>query len=319
MNLNLFGIHHLTAVSSQIQQNYRFYTKVMGLRLVKRSVNQDDVSAYHLFYSGDRKGAPGNDFTFFDWDIPREQRGTHSIVRTTLRVNGSTALSWWADWLSENQVTHTGISEIDGRETLLFEDPEGQRLALINDKGQGDPVEPWEGSAVPAGNVIRGQGPIMISVPDLKYTDVVLTTVLNMRQVRQYVHPEVTANQVYVYEMGNGGPHAELHVAVQPELPVAQLGAGGVHHVAFRTVDADYEEWLHRLRQFRVPNSGEVDRFWFRSIYFREPNGILFELATDEPGFGIDEDLETLGQRVVLPPFLEPRREAIVQNLKPLD
>lgn len=319
MNLNLFGIHHLTAVSSQIQQNYRFYTKVMGLRLVKRSVNQDDVSAYHLFYSGDRKGAPGNDLTFFDWDIPREQRGTHSIVRTTLRVNGSTALSWWADWLSENQVTHTGISEIDGRETLLFEDPEGQRLALINDKGQGDPVEPWEGSAVPAENVIRGQGPIMISVPDLKYTDVVLTTVLNMRQVRQYVHPEVTANQVYVYEMGNGGPHAELHVAVQPELPVAQLGAGGVHHVAFRTVDADYEEWLHRLRQFRVPNSGEVDRFWFRSIYFREPNGILFELATDEPGFGIDEDLETLGQRVVLPPFLEPRREAIVQNLKPLD
>lgn len=291
----------------------------MGLRLVKRSVNQDDVSAYHLFYSGDRKGAPGNDLTFFDWDIPREQRGTHSIVRTTLRVNGSTALSWWADWLSENQVTHTGISEIDGRETLLFEDPEGQRLALINDKGQGDPVEPWEGSAVPAENVIRGQGPIMISVPDLKYTDVVLTTVLNMRQVRQYVHPEVTANQVYVYEMGNGGPHAELHVAVQPELPVAQLGAGGVHHVAFRTVDADYEEWLHRLRQFRVPNSGEVDRFWFRSIYFREPNGILFELATDEPGFGIDEDLETLGQRVVLPPFLEPRREAIVQNLKPLD
>lgn len=317
--MNLKGIHHLTAVSSRIRDNYQFYTTVMGLRLVKRSVNQDDVSAYHLFYSGDKKGAPGNDLTFFDWDVPREKRGTHSITRTYLRVNGMNALSWWSEWLKENDVNHNGIQQIDGRATLLFEDPEGQRLALVDDGGQGDPHEAWERSAVPAENQIRGQGPIMLSVPELNYTDMMLTKVMNMRQVRQYVHPETGTHTVFVYEMGAGGAHAELHVAEQPDLPPAQPGAGGVHHVAFRTNDAEYGEWLRLLKSYRIPNSGEVDRYWFRSIYFREPNGILFEIATDEPGFGVDENIETLGEKIVLAPFLEPRRAEIIANLKPLD
>jgi glyoxalase family protein len=320
IHVDLTGIHHLTAVSSRIRENYRFYTEVMGLRLVKRSVNQDDVSAYHLFYSGDRRGTPGNDLTFFDWDLPREQRGTRSIVRTSLRVNGLSALKWWADWLREHGVEHRGIGEIDGRATLLFEDPEGQRLALVDDGGQGDPHEPWERSPVPPEYQIRGQGPIVLSVPDLQNTDAMLTTVLNMRQVRHYAHPEHKEHTVYVYEMGAGGPHAELHVAVQPDLPVAQLGAGGVHHVAFRTPnETEYHEWTRRLKFFRVPNSGEVDRYWFKSLYFREPNGILFEIATDGPGFAVDEDPDKLGEKIVLPPFLEPYREQIVANLKPLE
>lgn len=317
--MNLTGIHHLTAVSSRIRDNYQFYTKIMGLRLVKRSVNQDDISAYHLFYSGDKRGVPGNDLTFFDWDVPREKRGTHSIIRTYLRVNGIHNLSWWSDWLKEHNVKHEGIQQIDGRATLLFEDPEGQRLALIDDGGQGDPHQIWERSSVPADSQIRGQGPVMLSVPELNYTDMMLTEVMNMRQVRQYPHPENGTDTVYVYEMGLGGPHAEVHVAVQPDLPPAQPGAGGVHHVAFRTNDAEYQEWLRRLQQYRIPNSGEVDRYWFRSLYFREPNGILFEIATDEPGFGVDEDMETLGEKVVLAPFLEPRRAEIIANLKPLD
>lgn len=320
MELNLLGIHHLTAVSSQIRENHQFYTKVMGMRLVKRSVNQDDVSAYHLFYSGDKRGTPGNDLTFFDWDIPRERRGSNSIVRTYLRVNGQRALAWWADWFREQGVRQGEISEIDGRATLLFEDPEGQRLALIDDGGQGDAHEPWGRSPVPADHQIRGQGPIMLSVPDLRLTDLVLTKALNMRQVRCYAHPEDGRFTVYVYEMGPGGPHAELHVAEQPDLPPAQLGAGGVHHVAFRTPnEEEYHEWIRRIQSLRIPNSGEVDRYWFRSLYLREPNGILCEIATDGPGFAVDENAEALGEKVVLPPFLEPRRAEIVANLKPID
>ncbi|WAH39162.1 ring-cleaving dioxygenase [Alicyclobacillus dauci] len=318
--MNLTGIHHLTAVSSHIRENYQFYTKVMGLRLVKRSVNQDDVSAYHLFYSGDKRGTPGNDLTFFDWDIPKEQRGSNSIVRTYLRVNGQSALSWWAGWLEDQGVKHGGINEVDGRATLFFEDPEGQRLALVDDGGEGDPHDAWDRSPVPAENQIRGQGPIRVSVPDLGPTDMLLTKALNMRQVRQYPDPESGKYTVYVYEMGAGGPHAELHVVEQPDLRPAQLGAGGVHHVAFRTpTDHEYHEWIRRIRSFRIPNSGEVDRFWFHSLYLREPNGVLFEIATDGPGFDVDEDPETLGEKVVLPPFLEPHRAEIVANLKPID
>lgn len=318
MELNLTGFHHLTAVSSQIRENYQFYTKVMGMRLVKRSVNQDDVSAYHLFYSGDRRGVPGNDLTFFDWDIPKKQRGGNSIIRTYLRLNGQNALSWWADWLREHGIKHDGISELDGRAAILFVDPEGQRLALVDDGGHGDPHEAWTRSSVSAANQIRGLGPIMLSVPDLRPTDLLLTKTLNMRQTRHYAHPE--DGIVHVYEMGSGGPHAELHVAEQSDLPPERLGAGGVHHVAFRTPnEEEYHEWIRRIQSFRIPNSGQVDRHWFHSLYFREPNGILFEIATDGPGFAVDENAETLGEKVVLPPFLEPQRSEIVANLKPID
>jgi glyoxalase family protein len=316
--MNLLGIHHLTAISAQIRENNQFYTGTMGMRLVKRSVNQDDVSAYHLFYA-DAKGSPGTDLTFFDWPAPRERRGTRSIVRTNLRVSGSTALEWWKTRLHEHGVHHGGIAEIDGRLTLPFEDPEGQRLALVDDGGQGDEPVAWSRSPVPAEYQIRGLGPIVISVPMLNPTDEVVTRALNMRQARDYAHPENPATRVHVFEMGDGGAHAELHIAVQPDLPVARQGAGGVHHVAFRTPDADYDAWADRLNDLHVPNSGPVDRFWFRSLYLREPNGVLFEIATEGPGFGVDEDEATLGEKVVLPPFLEPHRAQIVANLKPID
>ena len=159
-----------------------------------------------------------------------------------------------------------------------------------------------------------------MSVPKLAPTDLILTKAMLFRPVREYPHPEHPRHTVHVYEMGAGGPHAELHVAVQPDLPATGPGAGGVHHVAFRTPnDEEYAEWAHRLTTLGVPNSGEVDRYYFRSLYFREPNGVLFEIATDGPGFAVDEDPATLGEQVVLPPFLEPRRAAIVAGLKPID
>ncbi len=315
--MELTGIHHLTAVSARIRENHLFYTRTMGMRLVKRSVNQDDVSAYHLFYA-DAVGSPGSDLTFFDWPVQRERRGTRSIVRTSLRVAGAEALEWWAGHLREKGVTAGAVAERDGRLTLDLEDPEGQRLSLIDDGGAGE-AHPWERSPVPAEHQIRGLGPIVLSVPRLAPTDALLQRALNMRPVRTYAYPENARHTVHVYEMGAGGPAAELHVAEQPDLPVAQSGAGGVHHVAFRIPDAAYDGWAARLNELRIPNSGEVDRYWFHSLYFREPNGILFEIATDGPGFAVDEDPATLGEKVVLAPFLEPRREAIVANLKPID
>jgi len=317
--MDLTGIHHLTAVSADIRQNYRFYTRTMGMRLVKRSVNQDDVSAYHLFYA-DAAGSPGTDLTFFDWKMPRERRGTHSITRTHLRVRGREALEWWAGRLRESNIANSGVGERDGRLVLDFEDPEGQRLSLVDDGGHGDPPQSWDKSPVPAEHQVRGLGPIVMSVPTLGPTDSVLTRVANLRHIREYAGEGDAPHTVHVYEMGKGGPHAELHVAVEPGLGQARLGAGGVHHVAFRTPTVDeYHAWADRLNTLGMPNSGEVDRYYFRSLYFREPNGILFEIATDGPGFAVDEDPGTLGEHVALPPFLEPRRAAILAGLEPIE
>jgi glyoxalase family protein len=315
--MNLLGIHHVTAVSARIRDNYHFYTGAMGMRLVKRSVNQDDVSAYHLFYA-DALGTPGTDLTFFDWEVPLEVPGARSITRTHLRVNGQESLAFWDERLRDRGVRAEEITERDGRWTLDFKDAEGQRLSLVDDGGAGE-AHPWDRSPVPARHQIRGLGPVVMTVPDLAPTNALLQRVLNMRPVRDYPHPINPEDTVHVYEMGDGGPAAELHVAVLPNAPDVAPGAGGVHHVAFRVPDDDYDAWAEHLNAERVPNSGKIDRFWFRSLYFREPNAVLFEIATDGPGFAVDEHSDTLGEKVVLPPFLEPRRAQILRTLKPID
>jgi glyoxalase family protein len=315
--MQLTGIHHLTAVSADAPGNVRFYTQALGLRLVKKTVNQDDVSAYHLFYA-DGKASPGSDITFFDFDTLPARPGNQSISRTALRVAGEKTLQWWHARLADAGATGTAIAERDGRLTFDFTDPEGQRLSLVDDGGAGE-AHPWAKSPVPAEHQIRGLGPITISVADLAPTDAVLTAVMNMHKARTYPHPENAKHTVHVYQMGDGGPAAELHVAVQPDLPRAHPGAGSVHHVAFRTPDqAGYDYWAERLVNLRIPNSGKIDRFYFQSLYFREPNGILFEIATDGPGFHADEPMETLGEKLALPPFLESRRKEIEAGLKPL-
>jgi glyoxalase family protein len=314
--MQLTGIHHVTAISADAPGNVAFYTRVLGMRLVKKSVNQDDVSAYHLFY-GDGEARPGTELTFFDWPVAAERRGTQSVVRTALRVAGG-SLPWWKQRLDRTHVRHTEIEVRDSRATLDFEDPEGQRLSLI-DGGPEHDVRPWAGSPIPPEHQIRGLGPVTLSVSDLRPTETVLTKVMEMHRVRDYPNPVDDNHLVYVYAMGAGGPGAEVHVAVQPDLPPAQQGAGGVHHVAFRTPDeAQYDAWAQRLASLRIANSGKVDRYYFRSIYFREPNGILFEIATDGPGFATDEPLDRLGERLSLPPFLESRRAEIEANLRPL-
>jgi glyoxalase family protein len=311
--MQLTGIHHLTAISANPRDNLAFYTGVLGMRLVKKTVNQDDVSAYHLFYA-DGKANPGTDLTFFDFPAAPERRGSNSISRTGLRISGEASFAFWHDRLTKAGAETSKVAEVDGRLTLPFEDGEGQRLVLVDDGGKGE-ASPWEKSKVPAEHQIRGLGPIMLSVHDLTATATVLTDVMNMTRVRDYAYEDVP---VQVFAFGEGGVAAELHLIGQKG-PVAGQGAGGVHHVAFRTPDdTQYEAWAARLNDLGVRNSGAIDRFYFRSLYFREPNGILFEIATDGPGFATDEPMETLGEKLALPPFLEPRRAEIEAGLKPL-
>ena len=319
--MQLTGFHHLTAVTADAARNHRFYTQTLGLRLVKKTVNQDDVSAYHLFYA-DGLASPGTDITFFDWPVGRERRGTSSIVRTGFRVGSAASLQWWQGRFESMGVIHGKIVSRDGREVLDVEDDEGQRLSLVVDETPA-PVHPWEKSPVPAEHQIRGLGPITLSVPDLQGTDAVLTMVMNMRRVRSYEFASDglmgALRDVHVYQMGGDGPQAELHVLVEVGAQRASPGAGGVHHVAFRTPTfEEYDKWAERLVQRGVRSSGPIDRYYFRSLYFREPNGILFEIATDGPGFASDEPMESLGEKLALPPFLEPRRAAIERGLKPL-
>lgn len=318
--MQLLGIHHLTAVTADVSRNHVFYTQTLGLRLVKKSVNQDDVSAYHLFYA-DGLASPGSDLTFFDWPVPNERRGTRSIVRTGLRVANEATLRWWVQHFERVGVKTQAVAERDGRLTLDFEDFEGQRLALVVDE-TGAAAHPWEKSPIPKEHQILGLGPITLSVPELSSTEHVLLAVLNMKRVRQYESRSSVGDktsQVYVFQMNQGGPFAELHVMVEPHLPIARQGAGGVHHVALRTPNAEeYEKWIERLSELGMSSSGPVNRYYFQSLYFREPNGILFEIATDGPGFAVDEPLETLGERLALPPFLEGRRGEIERGLKPL-
>jgi glyoxalase family protein len=315
--LELTGFHHLTAVTANASQNHAFYTQVLGLRLVKKTVNQDDVSAYHLFYA-DGDATPGTDITFFDWPVAPERRGTRSLVQTGFRVGSQSGLEWWRARFEEKGVKHGEITRRDGRGTLDFEDMEGQRLSLVVDSENGE-SHPWSRSPVPAAHQIRGLGPIRMSVPEIKATDHVLTKLLAMRSVRTYASSDDRGSIVHVYRMGGSGPSAELHVAVEPALTPARSGAGGVHHVAFRTPnEAEHQEWVDRLERMGMSTSGPVDRYYFRSVYFREPNGILFEIATDGPGFATDEPLDSLGERLALPPFLEPSRKEIEAGLKPL-
>jgi glyoxalase family protein len=317
--MNVHGLHHVTAVTGKIAQNKQFYTEVLGLRLVKKSVNQDDTSAYHLFYA-DKLGTPGTDLTFFDWpQTGPDRRGSDSVVTTQFRVNGRAALDYWQARLGEHGLAVSEIGSLAGREALRFDDPEGQRLALVDDGGAPFEGEVWEGAGIPAEHALRGFHGITLAVPDVARFEPIFTVLMNWKEVGRHESVDDPETTEFVYAIEGGGPGKEVNVVEQPDLEPAYLGAGGVHHVAFRLRDGDEQaEWIQRLARYGVPNSGVVDRFWFKSVYFRISRGILFELATDGPGFGVDESIDTLGERLVLPPFLESSREKIESRLVPV-
>jgi glyoxalase family protein len=308
-SMSVLGIHHVTAVSGDIGGNLEFYTGPMGLRLVKKSVNQDDVKAYHLFYA-DEVASPGTDFTFFDWpNMGSASAGPGTVSLTTFRVPGESLEAWQAR-LSEAGLYVEEDEDPRGRRRLVFADPEGQRLALIDDSGLPFSGKPWT-KVVPEAMAIRGIFGVDLESARPDGTHRVLTDILGYTEAKGGDGP--------VYEVRAEDSVSEVRIAPQSAPRLGSVGAGGVHHVAFRARDdAHLAEIQEKVESAGLKTSGYIDRFWFHSLYFREPGGILFEIATDGPGFGIDESMERLGETTVLAPFLEPRRAEIEAGLKPL-
>lgn len=320
--MQFLGIHHVSALTANAERNHYFYTKILGMRLVKKTVNQDSHHMYHLFYA-DEIGRPGTDLTFFELlGAGRTYRGNNSISLTGLRVPNDQALDYWLKRFNEFSVDHEGISEQFGRKVIFFEDPEKQRLMLVSDQNnQGVKAGiPWPSSPVPVEYGIIGLGPVRLTVPELEPTEDKLINLMNFRHVGHYPPYQEGQPAVEVYQTGEGGTGAEVHVEVRTDLPRERPGRGSVHHVAFRVKDrAELEAWAEKVEQERLSNSGIVDRYYFEAFYFREPNGILYELSTDEPGFLTDEPEETLGEKLALPPFIEHKRTEIEAQIKPLD
>lgn len=318
--MKLAGIHHVSAITADADKNHDFFTRILGMRLVKKTVNQDSTSSYHLFYA-DAVGTPGTDMTYFD--IPMAGRtypGVSSISNTGFRVKSEDALKFWKERFTKLEVTHDDIKEKFGRKTLYFEDFEGSRLMLVVDDGKGIPYgEAWVKEEISAENAIVGLGPVKLTVRKADPTEKVLTEILGFTLAGSYPSEIANMPEVLVYTTGAGGPAGEVHIETRTDLPQERPGRGSVHHVAFRVPTMeDYPKWEELLRAKGFVTSGLVDRYYFKSIYFREPNGILYELATDEPGFNSDEPLESLGESLALPPFLEPKREQIEAKLRPL-
>lgn len=315
--MELAGIHHITAVSGSGPRNLDFYTRVLGLRLIKKTVNQDVPSTYHLFY-GDEVGTPGTEMTFFEWpDVPAHRSGAGDVSAIGFVVPDRAALEWWIERFDAEGVEHGSIEERAGRPGLSFLDPEGQRLQMIAGE-RASKTKPWNESTVPVEHAIRGFGAVTLVVRRQEPTQHVLTSVMGFRQSLQYSLN--TGEQVTVYETGPGGLGTEVHLVVQPALPQAQTGIGGVHHVAFRTpTDEEHRQWQQHLASTGLNVTPVIDRYYFRALYFREPGGVLFEISTDGPGFATDEDVQHLGERLSLPPFLEPRRAEIEAVLPPLE
>jgi len=318
--MELAGIHHVSALTADAEKNYDFFTRILGMRLVKKSVNQDSTSSYHLFYA-DAVGTPGTDMTYFD--IPRAAKtvpGVSSISNTAFRVKSDEALMYWKKRFSEHDVYFEEVVERFGRKSMYFEDFEGSRLMLVVDNGEGIPYGiPWTKSEVPEEIAIVGLGHVTLTVRKAEHTQLVLMEVLGFKKIGSYPSLIEGMPEITVFSTGKGGPASEVHVEERPDLPMERPGRGSVHHVAFRVnTFEEYDKWEELLRAKGFMTSGKVDRYYFQSIYFREPNGILYELATDEPGFATDEPMDSLGETLALPPFLEPQREQIEAKLRPL-
>ena len=321
--LQLTGLHHVSSITADAALNRDFYTRALGLRLVKKTVNQDATDVYHLFYA-DGKGSAGTDVTFFE--IPQSAvnvAGRGEINEIAVRVPGQAALDFWKGRFDTLGIPHGEFTTRAGFAALPFQDPEGQRLALID---EGDSPEipggtPWDRATVPVEFAIRGLGAVTISSMRPDATLMVLTEIMGFRIKDEIADPAQPGNRDIVLETGPGGPGSYLIVQVRPHDPAARQGRGGVHHVAFRvpTFEA-HTAWNEYLQSKGIQVTPVIDRFYFKAMYFREPGGVLYEISSDGPGFMDDgEPEETLGEKLALPPFLEPQRARIEATITPLD
>lgn len=310
MSIATSGLHHVTAIGGDPQRNAEFYLRTLGLRLVKTTVNFDDPGTYHLYY-GDGSGRPGTLMTFFPWpEAPAGRRGTGQATTTSFSVPAN-SIGWWKDHLAQAGVTTGRIVNRDGEDVLTFDDPDGLQLALVAHP-QGDPRDPWDNGHVPAEHGIRGLHSVALSVIEEDAT-------AEMFRELGLTFTGQESNRLR-FSAGDGGPGAMVDVLVTPEAPEGVVAAGTVHHVAWRAPDEDTQaSWRAELVDRGVQVTSILDRQYFRSIYFREPGGTLLEVATDAPGFAIDEPLLELGRALKLPPWLEPDREQIEHALPKLD
>lgn len=311
----LTGIHHVTAITSSAPKIYDFYTNILGMRLVKKNVNQDDLTTYHLFFADDR-GNPGTDMTFFDFKgIAPHVKGTNDISKTSFRVKSDESLAYWQKRLDKYEVKNSGITTMFDRQTLAFEDFDQQQYMLVsdeNDKGV-KAGEPWYKGPVPDEFAIVGLGPSFLTVNDKEYMDQVMA-VMKMRK-------SAVEGNYTLFETGDGGNGGSIIVKFDNTSSQARQGYGGVHHVAFRVDDREHlDAWQAYFDSMGLPNSGYVDRFYFKSVYIRLYPNILFELATDGPGFIDDQETyEVLGESLTLPPHLRDKRAFVEEHLPHFD
>ena len=307
---SVHGIHHVTAIAGHPQENLTFYVGVLGLRLVKRSVNQDDPGTYHLFYA-DAAGTPGTDVTFFPWTrMAPSRRGAGMVGEIALAIPAG-SLEWWRKRLGEHDVHRMEEEQRFEERALPFRDPHGLSLALVEIEEDRE-FAVWTGSAVPPEHQIRGVHAVRIQERVLAPSATLLEEVLGFRRI-------ASDGAWHRWSAGRGsGAFADLQEA--PEAPFGRWGTGAVHHVAWRVRD-DEEQFAVRaaVEATGLQPTPVIDRFWFHSVYFKEPGGTLFELATDGPGFDRDEDPARLGETLVLPPWLERNRSAIESVLPPLE
>lgn len=308
------GHHHISMITKDVQKNNEFYSQVLGLRRVKITVNQDSPLMYHLFY-GDKTGSPGTELSFFEIEAAgRTHRGTNAITRIGLLVPSVESLTYWKLRFEKYGVPHEDIGTYANRPSLKFEDHEGLRLVLLVSHGEKiDHWENWEGSPVPLEHQIQGMGPVEITVRKIDKLAMTLTEILNYREVSR-------TEDKAIFQSIKGESFGEI-VVKYLEGPTERPGRGSIHHLAMRAKnDVELEYWDKKVKERGFQSSGIVDRFYFKSLYFRESNGILFEIATDQPGFTADgESIANLGKKLVLPPFLEHRRTEIENDLKPIE
>ncbi|MGH2536989.1 MAG: ring-cleaving dioxygenase [Candidatus Promineifilaceae bacterium] len=304
------GIHHVTCIAGPAQENLDFYAGTLGMRLVKKSVNQDDVGTYHLFYA-DAEGRPGTDLTFFPWaNMPAGQKGVGLNVEVPLAVPVG-SLAYWAERLEAAGVELSPLETRFGERALPFSDPHGLELALVETADE-RPFTPWDASPAPAECQVRGLHAARLWERDLAGTAGFLAEVMGFDLIGE-------EDGWYRYGVEAGGSRQVVDVRALPDVRRGQWGVGSTHHVAWRVPDDASQLALQAAleRAGRRPTP-VIDRFWFRSVYFREPGGVLFEIATDGPGFAIDEKPAELGERLILPPWLEAQRAAIEAGLPEL-
>jgi len=306
---SLLGIHHVTAIAGDPRTNVAFYASVLGLRLVKKTVNFDDPETYHLYF-GDELGHPGTIMTFFPWPGARRGRpGVGQLTVTSFAVPPQ-ALGYWSERLRSHGVP-AERGDLLEEELLAFADPDGLKLEIVGVPSAANRTG-WAGGPVPAEHAIRGFAHVTLAEEGYEATARLLADVMGFRLAAE------TGNR-FRYAIGDGAAGMRVDVLCMPDAPPGRIAVGTVHHIAYRVAsDIAQGQWRERLVGQGINVTPVLDRQYFRSIYYREPGGVLFEIATDGPGFTVDESTAELGTHLALPPWLEPRRVAIASRLPEL-